>query len=72
MSKSDWVRFPKTCIAGFEIYNMPGFLTKKKSDSHIPALLGGNVLKRFHIILNFEKKLVFLKPNTLINSTYSS
>lgn len=70
VSKSDWVRLPKTNLGGFEIYNMPAYLTKTKFESPIPALLGGNLLKRFHIILDFEKKLVYFKPNNNINSKF--
>tara|TARA_R110002051_G_scaffold290773_2_gene354482 strand:- start:14451 stop:15332 length:882 start_codon:yes stop_codon:yes gene_type:complete len=70
ISKSDWVKLPKTNLGGFEIYNMPAYLTKTKFDSHIPALLGGNVLKRFHIILDFEKNLVYFKPNNNFNSKF--
>lgn len=64
------VLLPKFEIGGFEIYNMPAYLTKTKFDSSIPALLGGNLLKRFHIVLDFEKEIVYLKPNNNINSKF--
>lgn len=70
VAKADWVLISKYEIGGFEIYNMPAHLIKTKVESDIPALLGGNLLKRFHIILDFEKKLVYFKPNTNINSKF--
>ncbi|MDY7396994.1 retropepsin-like aspartic protease [Aureibaculum sp. 2210JD6-5] len=70
VSKSDVVLLPKFDIAGFEIYNMPAYLTKTEFKSVIPALMGGNLLKRFHIVLDFKEKVVYIKPNTLINSKF--
>jgi hypothetical protein len=70
IAKSDLVLLPKIDIGGFEIYNMPADLVKTKVESDIPALFGGNLLKRFHIILDFEKKLAYLKPNIYINSKF--
>lgn len=68
--KSDLVLVPKFDIGGFEIYNMPADLIKTKVDSPNPALLGGNLLKRFHMVLDFKGKVVYIKPNSLINSSF--
>jgi hypothetical protein len=68
--KSDYVLIPRIEIGGFEIYNMPADLVKTKVDSNIPALFGGNLLKRFHIILDFKNKEVYLMPNRNINSEF--
>ncbi|UII20726.1 hypothetical protein [Fulvivirga ligni] len=68
--KSDYALLPRVEIAGYQIYNMPADLVKTKVDSHIPALFGGNLLKRFHIILDFKNKEVYLKPNIMINSGF--
>lgn len=68
--KSDLVLVPKFDIGGFKIYNMPADLIKTKVDSPNPALLGGNLLKRFHMVLDFKGKVVYIKPNSLINSTF--
>lgn len=70
VSKSDLVLIPKTNMGGFEIYNMPVNMALSKTDSSIPALMGGNLLKRFHMVLDFENELVYLKPNYLINSEF--
>ena len=70
VAKSDLVLIPKIEIGGFEIYNMPAELVKTKVDSNIPALFGGNLLKRFHIILDFKNKDVYLLPNIMINSQF--
>ncbi len=70
VAKSDYVLIPRIEIGGFEIYNMPADLMKTKVDSNIPALFGGNLLKRFHIILDFKNKEVYLMPNKKINSEF--
>ncbi|MDR7211481.1 hypothetical protein [Flavobacterium piscis] len=70
VAKSDYVLIPRIEIGGFEIYNMPADLMKTKVDSNIPALFGGNLLKRFHIILDFKNKQVYLMPNRNINSEF--
>lgn len=70
VSKSDLVLLPKVCIAGFEIYNLPTNLTRTKVKSTKPAILGGNLLKRFHTVLDFKNKEVYMKPNMLINSQF--
>lgn len=70
IAKSDMVLLPKFEIGGFEIYNMPTYLTKTKFESPIPAILGGNLLKRFQIILDFKKNYVYLIPNSRINSEF--
>ncbi|EGV42506.1 hypothetical protein BZARG_2205 [Bizionia argentinensis JUB59] len=70
ISKQDKILLPKFSISGFEIYNMPSYLNKTEFETDIPAILGGNLLKRFHIVLDFEKKLIYLKPNININSRF--
>lgn len=70
IAKSDFVALPKINLGGFEIYNMPVLLTKTKFESVIPALLGGNVLKRFNFVLDFKKKHVYIKTNEHINSEF--
>lgn len=70
VAKSDYVLLPRIEIGGYEIYNMPADLVKTKVNSTIPALFGGNLLKRFHIILDFKNKDVYIKPNTMINSQF--
>ncbi|UAM97788.1 aspartyl protease family protein [Polaribacter litorisediminis] len=70
VAKSDYILIPRIDIGGFEIYNMPGDFAKTKVDSDIPALFGGNLLKRFHIILDFKNKEVYLMPNRKINSEF--
>ncbi|AIY13997.1 aspartyl protease family protein [Cellulophaga baltica] len=70
IAKSDLVEIPKINLSGFEIYNIPVLLTKTKFESSIPALLGGNLLKRFNFILDFKKKRVYIKPNENINSEF--
>ncbi len=70
VSKSDFVLLPEFELGGFKIYNLPAYLTKTKFESILPSIMGGNILKRFHVILDFENELVFLKPNSKINSSF--
>jgi len=70
IAKSDYVLLPRIEIGGYEIYNMPADLVKTEVNSYIPALFGGNLIKRFHIILDFKNKDVYIKPNTMINSQF--
>lgn len=70
IAKSDLVLVPKLNVGSFVMYNMPADLIKTKVDSPIPALLGGNLLKRFHIVLDFKRGQIFLKPNLNINSKF--
>lgn len=70
IAKSDYVLLPRIEIGGYEIYNMPADLVKTEVNSNIPALFGGNLLKRFHIILDYKNKDVYIKPNTMINSQF--
>lgn len=70
ITKSDLVVLPKINLGGFEIYNMPVLLTKTEFESSIPALLGGNLLKRFNFILDFEKNCVYINANENINSEF--
>lgn len=70
VAKSDHVLIPRIQIGGVELYNMPADIVKTNVDSNIPALLGGNLLKRFHLILDFKHKRVYLMPNLLINSEF--
>ena len=69
-SKSDLVLLPRFEINEFEIYNMPAYLTKTELKSTKPALMGGNLLKRFHTVIDFKNKKVYMKPNILINSHF--
>lgn len=69
--KSDLVLLPKYQIAGFQIYNMPTDLIKTKEDkSQYESLLGGALLKRFHIVLDFKGRKAYFMPNILINSKF--
>ncbi|SMG36252.1 Aspartyl protease [Marivirga sericea] len=70
IAESDLVLLPKISLGDFEVYNMPADLVKTKVESDIPALFGGNLLKRFHVFLDFNKKLAYLKPNIYINSKF--
>ncbi len=70
VAKLDLVLLPKTEIGGFEIYNMRADIATTEVNSKIPALFGGNLLKRFHIVLDFSNKNLYLRPNTFINSKF--
>lgn len=70
ITKSEQVLLPRFRINGFEIYNMPTFITKTKTGSNRPNILGGSLLKRFHIVLDFRNKHVYLMPNIHINSRF--
>lgn len=70
VAKSDYVLIPRIEIGGYEIYNMPADIAKTNVESDIPALFGGDLLKRFHIILDFKNKFVYLMPNRNINSEF--
>lgn len=69
-SKSDRVFLPRLEINGFEIYNIPTYLMKTEQKSPKIAQLGGNLLKRFHTVIDFKKGEAYIKPNNLINSQF--
>lgn len=71
ISKSDLVLPLKVSLGNFEIYNMPIVLETTESVSPYEALLGGEILKRFHIVLDFKKNVIYLKPNSKINSSFN-
>ncbi|RAJ08192.1 hypothetical protein LX64_00839 [Chitinophaga skermanii] len=62
----------KLVMGPFELKDVPAQLlattNPARFDTHI---LGGEVLKRFNMFLDFQKNIVYLKPNTLYHQPYA-
>ena len=59
-------------LNGFNLANVPALVLGSRNPAGFPInTLGGDVLKRFNIIMDFRNDYVFLKPNHLINSSYN-
>jgi len=64
---------------------MPGFVIGKEKLPNVPvgffqgaigrqkmSIIGGDLLKRFNIIIDAKREYVYLKPNKLLKTTYSA
>lgn len=69
-SKSDNVIVPEMGVGNAIVPNAPVYLTKTPSNSSFQAILGGSILKRYTIIVDFKSHDCFLKPNNLLNSRF--
>ena len=62
---------PGLDLNGFNLVNVPALVLGSRNPAGFSInTLGGDVLKRFNIIMDFKHDYVFLKPNHLINSPY--
>ena len=69
-SMSDNVIIPEIGIGNAIVPNVPAYLTKTPSNSSFQAILGGNILKRYTIIVDFKSHDCFLKPNATISNPF--
>ena len=58
----------KIKIESYEIYHFPISITDKDPEGiEDNNYLGGELLKRFNVILDFKNNFIYLKPNKLIH-----
>lgn len=70
--KSNTVILPEFEIGGFPLKNVPTDLElPAEGDGLAYDLLGNDVLKRFNVILDYDHSVVYLQPNSLINTAYN-
>lgn len=62
---------PQFELNGFELSNIPTHLLGSSNPTRLEInFLGNDLLKRFNTILDFEKDLIYLRPNSLTNIPY--
>ncbi|MFD1258887.1 hypothetical protein ACFQ3S_18915 [Mucilaginibacter terrae] len=62
---------PAFVINGFELTGIPTLILGTRNPAGFSVnTLGGDVLKRFNIIMDFKNDCIYWKPNTLFNLTY--
>ncbi len=65
------VMAPKLLINGFVVNNIPtSQLGYKSPIGNQINYFGNDLLKRFNVLIDLKKDKIYLKPNTLINSSY--
>jgi hypothetical protein len=65
------VKIKKLMLGKVSLENVPAELnTYNKPAGYETNFLGSDVLKRFNIILDFQKNVVYLKPNKYFNEKY--
>ncbi|SEO66518.1 aspartyl protease family protein [Flavobacterium sinopsychrotolerans] len=66
--KQNKVLLPKLKIGGFEMYQVPIFVSEKDPENghEYNENIGNNILKRFDAILDFKNNFIYLKPNQLM------
>lgn len=61
---------PKFTLGSFNLSNIPvGFFDGAIGRQKM-SVLGGDILKRFNIIIDAKREFIYLKPNKLKNTTY--
>ena len=60
-------------IGIFELKNVPAqvLVQNKPMRGTNEYILGNDVLKRFNTVLDFQKNVIYLKPNNLFNEKYT-
>lgn len=61
---SDNVVISRAMLGSNTITDLPAYLNRSPAASQFPSILGGEILKRFHWILNIKRQVVYLKANT--------
>ena len=62
---------PGFAMNGFELADIPTLILGTRNPAGFPVNnLGGDVLKRFNVIMDFKNDCIYWKPNTLFNITY--
>ncbi len=66
--KQNKVLLPKLIIGGFEMYQVPIFVSENDPENgqECNENIGNNILKRFNTILDFKNNFIYLKPNRLM------
>ena len=70
--KNQTVLFPQILIGGYELANVPVHLELPSAQAHLQwGIFGMDVLKRFNVIIDFQKDSIYLKPNSLFREPYN-
>lgn len=59
--KSDRVFIPKATIGSIEFADLPAYFNKTPSPTSFTAILGGQILKEVHWILDFKQRMAYFK-----------
>ena len=59
---------PIVAIANYEFKNLPVGFFEGSIGNQRTSVLGGEILKRFHIILDLQTAHIYLKPNKLMDA----
>lgn len=60
---------PEFKIADYGFTDLPMGFFEGKIGNQKESIIGGELLKRFNIILDLKEKAIYLRPNSLMNST---
>jgi len=71
ITKRKKVILPKFTIAGEEFVNIPVGIFDGEIARQKISVLGGDLIKRFHILFDVKNNIVYLKPNKLVSMGYS-
>lgn len=67
------ILLPKIKLGPYEIYHFPISITDKDAEGvENNDYLGGELLKKFNIILDFKNNFIYLKPNKLIHTPFEN
>jgi hypothetical protein len=70
--KSHSFLLPVFIIAGIPLHNIPMDLELEAKEGSLSFnILGNDVLKRFNVIVDYQKSIIYLKPNSLVNTAYN-
>ena len=61
---------PLFTIGGFSLENMPVGFFEGSIGRQKMSVLGGDILKRFDIIIDSKRELIYIKPSQLLNSPF--
>ena len=71
ISKRKKVILPKLTIGGQDFMNLPVGIFDGQISRQKISVLGGDLLKRFHILIDVKNDTIYLKPNSLLSVKYS-
>jgi hypothetical protein len=70
--KSHSFLLPTFMIAGIPLHDIPLDLELEAKEGSLAFnILGNDVLKRFNVIVDYQKSIIYLKPNSLVNTPYN-
>ena len=71
--KSNFVVLPELTLGTYSLVDLPIDLALSPAEGLIAGnLLGMDVLKRFNTIIDYQRHIIYLKPNKLLNASYLS